>query len=137
MDTHFLHLASGMPCSPRLSTHLSSSSFPPPSSVPSCSPDPASLVTRSVQELPSYVHSHSLKQASRLLALSTTNMDSPGGSDGKEFSCDTEDPRLIPGLGRSPGEESGYPPQYSCLDNSMDRAAWLVTVHGVAKSWTY
>ena len=27
----------------------------------------------------------------------------------------------IPQLGRSPGEENGYPLQYSCLENSMDR----------------
>ena len=38
---------------------------------------------------------------------------------------------LIPGLGRSPGEEKGYPLQYSNLENSMD-----YIVHGVAKSWT-
>ena len=42
----------------------------------------------------------------------------------------------IPGSGRSPGEENGYPPQYSCLENSMDRGAWQVVVHGVANSWT-
>ena len=30
----------------------------------------------------------------------------------------------IPGLGRSPGKENGNPPQYSCLENSMDRGAW-------------
>ena len=35
-----------------------------------------------------------------------------------------------------PGEENGYPFQYSCLENSMDGAAWWATVHGVAKSWT-
>ena len=29
-------------------------------------------------------------------------------------------PGLIPGLGRSPGEWKGYPPQYSGLENSMD-----------------
>ena len=39
----------------------------------------------------------------------------------------------IPGLGRSPGEGNGYPLQYSCLENSMDRGAWQATVHGVAK----
>ena len=39
----------------------------------------------------------------------------------------------IPGLGRSPGEENGNPPQYSCLENSMDRRAWQATVHGVAE----
>ena len=43
---------------------------------------------------------------------------------------------LIPGWGRSPGEGNGNPPQYSCLENSMDRAAWLATVQGVAKSQT-
>ena len=37
----------------------------------------------------------------------------PGGSDGKEFACNAEDLGLLPGLGRSPGEEIGYPFQYS------------------------
>ena len=41
---------------------------------------------------------------------------------------------LIPGLGRSPGGGRGNPLQYSCLENPMDRGAWLATVHGVAKS---
>ena len=40
----------------------------------------------------------------------------------------------IPGLGRSPGEGDGYPVQYSCLENPMDRGAWWAAVHGVAKS---
>ena len=30
----------------------------------------------------------------------------------------------------------GYPFQYSCLENSMNRGAWRATVHGLAKSWT-
>ena len=34
------------------------------------------------------------------------------------------------------GEGNGTPLQYSCLENPMDRRAWLVAVHGVAKSWT-
>ena len=38
--------------------------------------------------------------------------------------------------GRSPGERNASPLQYSCLENSMDREAWLVTVHEVAKSRT-
>ena len=41
---------------------------------------------------------------------------------------------LIPGSGRSFGEESSNPLQYSCLENSMDRGAWQATVHGVAES---
>jgi len=31
---------------------------------------------------------------------------------------------LIPGLGKSPGEENGNPLQYSCLGNHMDRGTW-------------
>ena len=45
----------------------------------------------------------------------------PGGSDGKESTCNSGDPGLIPRLGRSPGEGNDYPLQYSCLKNSMDR----------------
>ena len=59
----------------------------------------------------------------------------PGGSDGRESACNAGDPGLIPGSGRSPGERSGYPLQYACLGNSMDRGAWQVTIHGVTKSW--
>ena len=40
----------------------------------------------------------------------------------------------ISGLGRSLGEGNGNPLQYSCMENSMDRAAWWTTVHGVAES---
>ena len=46
------------------------------------------------------------------------------------------DQDLIPGLERSAGEENGYPLQYSCLENSMDRGAWWAMVHGVAKTQT-
>ena len=41
----------------------------------------------------------------------------PGGSDGKEFTCNAGDLGLIPRLGRSPGEGHGNPLQYSCLEN--------------------
>ena len=49
---------------------------------------------------------------------------------------DLRDGGSIPGLGRSPREGNGNPLQYSCLKNSMDRAVWQATVHGVAESWT-
>ena len=60
----------------------------------------------------------------------------PGGSDDKESSSKEGDRGSIPGSRRSPGEGTGYPLQYSCLENSMDRGAWQATVHGVEKSWT-
>ena len=49
---------------------------------------------------------------------------------------DAGDMGLIPGSGRFPGEGNGNPLQYSCLENSMDREAWWVIVHGVSKSQT-
>ena len=55
----------------------------------------------------------------------------PGGSSGKESTCNVGDLGSIPGLGRSPGEGNGYPLQYSGLENSVD-----CIVHGVAKSQT-
>ena len=57
-----------------------------------------------------------------------------GGSDDKECACNPGDLDSIPGLGRAPGEGNGYPLQHSCLENPMDRGAWLARVHGVAKS---
>ena len=44
----------------------------------------------------------------------------PGGSDGKESTCNAGDLGSIPGLERSPGGGKGYPLQYSGLENSMD-----------------
>ena len=57
----------------------------------------------------------------------------PGGSDGKEFTCNAADPGSIPGLGRSPGEGKDNPLQYSCLGNPMDKGTWRATVHGVTQ----
>ena len=54
----------------------------------------------------------------------------------KNLSASAGDSGLIPGLGKSPGEENGNPFQYSCLGISMDRmdrGAWQATVHGVSK----
>ena len=58
----------------------------------------------------------------------------PGGSDGKESAYNAEGQSLIPGSGRFPGEENGYPLQYSCLENSVDRGAWWARVDGVTEN---
>ena len=63
-------------------------------------------------------------------------MGFPGGSDGKESVCNTGVMHLILGLGRSPIEWNGYPLQCSCLENSMDRIAWLA-IQELAESWTF
>ena len=61
----------------------------------------------------------------------------PGGSDGKESACSVRDLGLTPELEKFSGEGNGYPFQYSCLENSMDRGAWRATIHKAAKSWTW
>ena len=63
-------------------------------------------------------------------------MGFPGGSDGKESACSAGDPGLIPGSEKSPGEEDGYPLQYSCLENPVDREIWWAAVCGVTQGRT-
>ena len=53
----------------------------------------------------------------------TADMGFPGGSVVKSPLANTGDMGLIPGLRRSPGEENGYPLQYSCPRNPKDRDA--------------
>ena len=71
------------------------------------------------------------------LNASTGKQGLPGGAVVKNPPAnagDTRDAGLLPGSGRSHAVENGNSFQYSCLENSMDREAWLV--HGVTKSWT-
>ena len=67
--------------------------------------------------------------------LDTYKLGFPGGSDSKESICNVGDPGSIPVSGRFPWKRNGYPFQYSCLENSMDKGAWA-TIHGVAESDT-
>ena len=60
----------------------------------------------------------------------------PGEAVVKNLTVNAGDAGSLPGIGRSPGGENSNPLRYSCLENSMDRAPWWVTVHGVAKSQT-
>ena len=53
----------------------------------------------------------------------------------KESVCQAGNTGLVPESGRSPGEESGNPLQYSCLGNAMDGGAWRATVHAVRKEF--
>ena len=80
-----------------------------------------------------------IKESDTTQQLSTAQhneyKDVPGGSDGKESTCNAGDSGLIPELGRSL-EGDSYPLQYSCLENSMDRGAWRPTVPGAAEIQT-
>ena len=62
--------------------------------------------------------------------------DKPFSLDGKASAYNVGDLGSIPESGRSPEEGNGFPLQYSCLDNSIDRGAWRAIVLGVAKSRT-
>ena len=62
------------------------------------------------------------------VALAVKNLPANAGDSGEAGS--------IPGSGRSPGGGHDSPLQFSCLENPMDRGAWLATIHGVAKSYT-
>ena len=71
--------------------------------------------------------------------LSVLSLHPPKGSVVKNplaSAGDTGDVGSIPGSGRSPRAGNGNPLTYSCLENSVNRAAWRATVHGVAKSLT-
>ena len=51
----------------------------------------------------------------------------------QETACNAGNVTSILGSGRSPGEGNGYPLQYSCLENSMDREVWWAIVHVIAR----
>ena len=79
---------------------------------------------------------HGVAKSRTRLSDFTLTWGFPGGSEVKASACNAGDLGSIPGLGRSPGEGSGNPLQYSCLENPMDRGAWRATAHGVTKSRT-
>ena len=62
------------------------------------------------------------------------NRGFPGGTSGREPTCNAGDRGSIPGSGRSPGGQHGSPLQHSCLENPMDSGAWQATGHWVSKS---
>ena len=64
------------------------------------------------------------------------NLDFPGGSDGKESTCNARDLGLISGLQRSPGGKHDNPWHIVAWRIPRDREAWWATVHGAAKSQT-
>ena len=57
----------------------------------------------------------------------------PGGSYSQEADCNARDLDSIPWSERPLREGNGYPLQYFCLENSMNRGAWWATVQGVAE----
>ena len=77
----------------------------------------------------------------RVKIFNLMSMGFAGGASGKETHLPRQETRRdvgsISGSGRSPRGGNRNPPQYSCLENHMDRGAWQAVVHRVAKSWTW
>ena len=59
-----------------------------------------------------------------------------GGSAVKNPPANAGDKGSMPGSGRSPGEGTGTPLQYSCPENPTNRGAWQAAVRRVAQSQT-
>ena len=55
------------------------------------------------------------------------------GTSASQSACNAGDPCSFPGSGRFPGDGTGNPLQYSCLENPIDRGTWWATVHRVAR----
>ena len=72
----------------------------------------------------------------KLLTDHPCDLGFPRSSFGKASASNAGDLGSIPGSGKSPGEGNGYPLQYSCLGNLMDRGVWWATAQGVTKSRT-
>ena len=51
----------------------------------------------------------------------------------KSLTANAGDVGSVLGLGRSLGERNGYPLQYFCLENPIDRVAWQAVVHRVTR----
>ena len=69
------------------------------------------------------------------ISLHMVNLGKPRWPSSKESACSAGDMGSVPGLGRSPGRGNGYPLQYSCQENPMDKGDWWATVHRGAKTW--
>ena len=77
---------------------------------------------------------------SDLAAAAVSVRGFPGGTSAKKSACQCRRRKRCvfnPWVRRCPRVGNGSPLQYSCLENRMDRGAWLATVHTVAKSQTW
>ena len=77
---------------------------------------------------------YNLKHFGSIFVTSTKQEKTLGVKNLPANARDAGDSNSIPGSGRSPGEGSGNPLQYSCLENPMDRGARWAIAHGVTHS---
>ena len=106
--------------------------FPSPGDLPHPRIEPASLKSSGTGSQVFPLAPHAKFKTRRCFCSSWMKIHHgfPGGPDGKEFTCNMEDPSLISGSGRSPGEGHGNPLQYSRLTEGPGG------LHGVTKTGT-
>ena len=83
-----------------------------------------------------YHTKQSKSERERQMPCAVTYLGFPGGTSGKEPTCQCRRHRrleLDPWSGKIPGGGDGNSLQYPCLGNPMDRRAWRAMVHRVAK----
>ena len=81
-----------------------------------------------------YTSDHLSWLVERCDTLKVSNSWASRWPSGKEYACQLRSHRdRISGLGRSPGRGNGNPRQYSCLENSMDRADWQLQSMGLQR----
>ena len=108
--------------------HWSGLPFPPPGDLPSLGIKPGSLTLQADCLLNAGSYKFPLYFMS-----STCSFGLPWWLSCKNPPGNVGDTCSIPGSGNSPGKENGSALQYSCLENPMDRGAWLATVQGITK----
>ena len=109
----------------------------PSRSIPSLSTMLKFLIYKQLLSTTSVFFCPFSKDVKKYLLIDWSILELPGGSNGKESTCNVGHLNSIPVLGRSPGEGNSYPLQCSGLENSMNRGAWQATVHGVPKCQTF
>ena len=85
---------------------------------------------------PSEPHFLTLQNCQNCLGVRVSEIIFPGVAVVKNPPANARDARdtgSVSGSGRSPGVGNGNPLQYACLEDSMDRGAWLAIVRGVTK----
>ena len=83
------------------------------------------------------IHTHTFIQTHYILYIAYIGYGLPWWLRQWRILLQCRRPGFDPWVGRSSGEGTHYPLQYSCLENSMDRRTWQAVVHGVAKSLTW
>ena len=98
---------------------------------------PVDMVQPSRKTRPSSIHQNTGTSSPSHENFTRVRVRVTRGKETPVIAGDVRDAGSIPRSGRFPGGGHLNSWQYSCLENPMDRGTWGITVHRVAKSWTW